>query len=173
MDLKNKISTFEQEHEDILALSEKLDTDITNLRYEGKVNFSKNIHSVEKTLTAFCEKLIPHMKLEDVVFAYLDTHVPKLDPVIRLLQAEHKELHLGLEMLQFLRREIAEEKNETKRTQAVERLRDKGTYVIYFLRNHMQAEKESIYAVIQKDLKKEEQKELQRRIVDSQETGSE
>ena len=162
--IKDRITLLGFNHKDILERADRLYDAITNLRYEGKAAFGKNMTEAGKVLEYFNEELVSHMKLEDTIFVYIETHIPKLESVIRILQAEHKELKVNLEVLGFLFRELSEEKNETRRTQTVEKLKDKGTYFVYLLRNHIQAEEESIYRTIDQELHADEKKEPQRRI---------
>ena len=162
--LKENIETFLRHHAGVLAKTDRFLEAITRLRYEGKVAFGKNMNEVGDLLDYFTEKIIPHMKVEDIIFSFLEIHIPKLEALIRLLQAEHKELKVNLEVLRYLFDELSEEKSEPKRTQLIEQLKDKATYFSYFVRNHVQAEEESIYRSIDQELHLEEKKELIRRI---------
>ena len=164
MDFKNSVSILGQNHQDILKETKLLYDTLTNLRYEGKVNSGKNVREMKKILGFFSEKLIPHMKLEDIIFSYLQTHIPKIESVIRVLEAEHKEIKVNLEVLEFLIHELEEEKSESKRTQTIEKLKDKGTYFIYLLEHHIQVEDESIFGTIDQELHIDEAKELLKKI---------
>ena len=168
MDKKESRVMLERDHKEILQEADHLYDVLTNLRYEGKVNFGKNVTKVGKILKFFNEKLIPHIAVDETIFPFLETHIPKLEPMIRLLQGEHKEIKVNLEVLSFLLEELVSEKDEHKHPQMVERLRDKGIYTVYLLRNHIQVEDEGVYRTIEEDLKPEEKKELLRKIQGNQ-----
>ncbi len=140
----------------------QLDEVLTHLRYEGKVQLGKNTEELEKLVAYFKKQLLTHVKKEEAVFSFLHTRIPKLDPLLHLLQAEHKELKVNIEVLEFLSRDLAQEKGDAHRIQIIEKLKEKGTYLIYFLRHHLQVEEEGIYMAADKDLKKEEKKEVSR-----------
>lgn len=156
---------FQQGREGILAESNALEEALQCLRYEGKVNIGKNLNTVDTKLKELNGKVLPHIAMEQTVFSYLSVHVPKLDPLMKLLKAEHEEIKVGLEVLEFLLKEIMQERHETKRNQDIEKLKDKGTYLIYLLRNHLRAESDSVYPVIQNELHEEERRELWSRLL--------
>ncbi len=163
-ELKKRIASLEENHDEILKKADQLYDALTNLRYEGKVAFGRNINKVEKMLGFFNDRLVPHMKVEDIIFSFLGTHIPRLEPVLRLLEVEHREIKTNLEVLEFLLKELSEEKLEPKRTQTIEKLRDKGIYFIYLLRNHIQVEDDSIFQTSAQELRAQEQKDLLKKI---------
>ncbi len=160
LDAENNFAFMYKKHKEVLEKVDQLNDTLTNLRYEGKVHIGRNMNDIEKVLSFFNEDLLPHVKLDEMVFTFVGTHVPKLESVIRLLQAEHKEMVVNIEVFSYLFRELENEKNESKRMEAVEKLRDKGTYLIYLMRNHIQAESEGVYKVIDRELRPEEKKTL-------------
>lgn len=157
--------SLHQDREGILSESNALEDALQCLRYEGKVNIGKNINVADKKLGLLTEKILLHIKMEEIIYSFLSVHVPKLDPLIRLLKAEHEEIKVDLEVLEFLLKEITQEKLESKRNQDIEKLKDKGTYLVYLLRNHLRAETDSVYPVIQNELHEEERKELWSRLL--------
>ncbi len=167
--LENSIARIEQDHKECLRKTDQLYDAMTNLRFEGKAAFGRNINDVKKILDFFDGNFVPHMKLESIIFSYLETHIPRLESIIKILRAEHNELKVNLEVLQFLIDELLKEKNEFKHTQTIEKLKDKTTYFIYLLRNHIQAEDESIYRIIDQGLHEDEKRELLKKIRESDE----
>ena len=157
---ENSSAFFYEKHKDVLEQVDQLNDVLTNLRYEGKVHVGRNMNDIEKVLIFFSKELLPHVKLDEMVFAFVEKHIPKLESVVRLLQAEHKEMVVNIEVFSFLFRELEHEKNESKRVEAIEKLRDKGTYLVYLLRNHIQAESEIVYKIIDRELRPEEKKTL-------------
>lgn len=156
---------FQQDRQGIFAESNALEEALQHLRYEGKVNIGKNINTVDVKLKTLKEKVLPHIKTEETVFSFLSVHVPKLDPLMRLLKAEHEEIKVDIEVLEYLLKETVHEKQESKRNQNIEKLKEKGMYLVYLLRNHLRAEHDSIYPVIQTELHDEERKELWSRLL--------
>ena len=159
---KNNFEILQQEHKEALEKTNQLDEVLTHLRFEGKVQLGKNTDDLERLIAYFKKQLLTHVKKEEAVFSFLQTRIPKLDPLLHLLQAEHKELKVNIEVLEFLSHDLSQEKGDAHRIQIIEKLKEKGTYLIYFLRHHLQVEEEGVYLAIDKDLKKDEKKEVAR-----------
>src|SRR3989338_1317839 len=102
MSLGETITTLEQNHSGLLEKADRLYDVFANLRYEKKADLDKRMRAVREGLDFFEEKLVPHMELEEIIFSFLAMHVPKLESIIRLLQSEHKELKMNLELVRFL-----------------------------------------------------------------------
>lgn len=77
---------------------------------------------------------------------------------MHLLEAEHDEFQSQLKIFQRYFRESSRE--GVRREQVSERIREVGMYLVYLLRNHIQAENRTIYKPVQRNLKKDERKEL-------------
>lgn len=134
---------------------------VNNLRYEGKVQLTKNLKILERVTKFLTDDLIPHIHLDEkVIFPYLEKHVPKLNPMLGFLRGEHCEFKESFKAFEKLFSQFKNKKTDSHRRVLIEKLRDKGTYLFCLLRNHIQAENESVYRVMDEQLHKDEKQEL-------------
>ncbi|MBI4394882.1 MAG: hemerythrin domain-containing protein [Candidatus Omnitrophica bacterium] len=162
----NTIAEFlEEDHEEILQRTNRLNDILTNLRYEGKPSLGKNLKEVRETIQFFNQEVIQHVKLEDeTIFPFLETHIPKLESVIHLLHAEHEGFKRNLKSFESLVKELEKNSSEPNHGKTLEKIRELGTYLVYSIRNHMQAEDESVYKLIDQELRPNEKQELMKRM---------
>ena len=149
-----------------LERAERLQEILRNLRYEGKASLGRNLREAEEVRGFFNEELNHYVRFEEeVVFPFLKTHLPRLEPMIWFLQAEHQDFRLNLETFKTRLEELAGSKNEMARLRVLEKIQETGTYLIYLLRNHVRAENEYLYRVADRELRSEEKNRLIRQIV--------
>ena len=161
----NLVQTLEHNHEEAFQKTDQFYDVLVNLRYEGKASFGKNMKEAEDVLKFFHGEHTRHMKLEDdVLFPFIKAHVPKLEPVIHLLHAEHEDFKRNLQSFECEINELVKEKDESDKVRILEKIREIGTYMIYLLRSHNQSESNSIYHVIDHELHEDEIRELQDQI---------
>jgi hemerythrin-like domain-containing protein len=159
------VAFLEEEHAHALDKTNRLHDVLTNLRYEGKPSFGKNVQAVDKLISFFDQKLVDHVHLEEkIIFPFLEIHVPKLESVIHLLRSEHQDFRRNLESFKVHFAKLSAQKNDNGRGSVIEKLQEVGTYLIYLLRNHIQAERESIYRMINRELRSDEKKELAKQM---------
>ncbi len=152
---------IEKYHFEALQKADQFYELLSNLRYEGKAAFGRNTHGIQEVLKFFRNELLVHISVdEDIVFAFAETHIPRLKLITGLLRAEHAEFKSALNNFELLFIELQEAKNDLTRSKIVEQLKDKGTYITYLLRNHIQAESESIYKILDAELHMNEKKTL-------------
>ena len=164
-DPKKVADLLEESHANIINKTNRLNDILTNLRYEGKSSLGRNLKEAREILNCFNQELLPHIKLEDeTLFPFLETYIPKLESVIHLLKAEHEDFKMNLRSFEFSLKEIARDNSDPKRAKTIEKIREKGIYLIYLLRNHIQAESESVYKLIDQELRPSEKKELEKRL---------
>lgn len=154
-----KVLSLEQQHDDFLSRAEKLYDAVTELRFGENNTFKKQSADMQKLLTEFQRDLPAHMEAEEIIFSFLEKHIPKLESVTRLLKAEHQELKLSLEVLEQLFQELPQERTSSSLDAALQ-IKEKIIYFLYLLRNHIQVEGESIYRALHEDLHEEERKML-------------
>lgn len=163
--LKNIVEFLETDHNEILEKIDRLKEAMINLRFEGKVSYGKNIKCVEDLLTVLNARFLKRLKLvEDILYPFIENHIPKLDPILRILRAENKEFKVNLEVMVFLLDQIKGEKIELTQAKLIEQLKDKVTYLMYLLHNHFEVEVESVYKVIKDDLHENEKNLLLKKI---------
>ena len=164
---KNLVASFNDIHNIAIQKTEHLSDVVTNLRYEGKFSLGKNLKEIQKVIDFFSRHMKKHIQLEEeIIFPFLETHIPKLDSLTRLLCSEHKDFEKNFETLQFQLQTFSKVRTEPERGKAIEKLRDVGVYLAYLLRNHMQQENESVYKAIEKELRRNERKELEHQVAE-------
>ena len=152
---------LENQHRDVLSQIDQLTSALQGLHYEGKASLGKNIKEVEKALVFFHKELLPHIVLdEEIIFPFLEKHIPKLQPMLSFLKAEHSEFAESLHSFEKIFRRLQEEPGEQKSRAIIEQLREKGIYLNCLIRNHIHTESEGVYRAIDEDLKKEEKRQL-------------
>lgn len=155
------LKSFENEKRIVLEKLDFLHESIQNLHYEGKISLQKNVKNIEKTVQYLKELLMEHMKLdEEVIFPFASKQIPILDPMINFLKAERNEFNANLASFEILFQEFIAENNLSINHMLLEKLREKGTYVVCIVRNHVQTESEGIYKVLDQRLHLAEKKEL-------------
>ena len=156
---------LDQRHQDVLDELDKLYRAVNDLELEGKISLKKNVKAIHNSIRSFQVDLLPHIKFDEaVIFTFIAEHVPKLSPMIYFLKAEHREFVCALEAFSELMGRLKAEKNCRKRQKIIKELKIKGIYLFCLLRNHIQTETQSVYAVIQEELSSQEKKALMNRI---------
>lgn len=152
-------ASLKRKHFHFFAKIDQFYDALNNLRYEGKVSLGKNTKVIGETIKYFKAQVLPHIRLEeDVVFDFLNVHMPKLDPTLRFLREDHKEFKMNLSAFELLFKRFKAEKNDLKRIKIQERLRAKGIYIVSHMRSHIRLEDESIYKVIDQELHPDEKR---------------
>ena len=150
------LESIEQIHAATLYQVDCLNETLTNLRYEGKAFLEKNLKDIRSVLKFLNRELIPHIKFEEeFIFPFVGTHIPKLESLIHLLRAQHKELQEHLKNFGSLLEESGKEDGRT-----LEKIREQGIYMIYLIQHHIQVENESIYKIVDSELNHHEKKEF-------------
>jgi hemerythrin-like domain-containing protein len=159
------LAALEEEHRESFRETEKLSDVLTNMRYEGKLSFGKNLKEANRLRIFFNRVMNHHAEMEEkILFPFLERHVPKMETVIRLLRSEHSDFEKTLKEFNALLRAMAGEKDSVKRSLLMEKLQEIGTYLIYLLRHHLHNENESVYKTISRDLNQNEKEILVRKI---------
>ncbi len=167
------LRSFEEEKNLVLEKFDLLYDSIQNLHYEGKMSFSKNMRIINETVQQLKPILANHMNLDDqVIFPFASNNIPILEPMINFLKAERNEFIAQLESFEVLFQEFIQHKTGVANYMLLEKMREKGIYVVCIVRNHMQAEIEGIYKVLDQRLKFVEKKELFRLIQKYMKMGS-
>ncbi|MBI4352680.1 MAG: hemerythrin domain-containing protein [Candidatus Omnitrophica bacterium] len=161
---KGTLACLTEEHAEIDREVHRLEEALFKLRYEGKNSLGKNLKELHETLEFFETNLVSHMALEeDVLFPFFRRHVPKLESLILLLGSEHENLKKDLDRMKVFLADFSRRRTSPP-GEALERLKEKGMYFVYLLRSHLHVEGESVYRAIEKELRRDEKKELVRRI---------
>jgi hemerythrin-like domain-containing protein len=160
------VKVLEADHARALRQADHFGKVILHLRFEGIPRLGKNLKDVKQALKFFEKELSEHLELENRgIFPYLETHIPRLEPVIRLFYSDHAGFKENLKRFRTLLRRLAAGKRMAlKNTELMENLRETGTCMIYLLKHHLQSESASVYRAIARELRSEEVKDLAKRI---------
>ena len=162
---KKIIEHLECHHEKSIKKTDQLNDVLINLRYEGKVSFGKNLKTIDEVVSFYDKELVHHIKLEkEIIFPFLTSHIPKLECVLNLLEGEHGDIGKNIRDLKSLSDELNRTKENVSRAKIIEKIMHTGTYFIFLVRHHIQAERESIYMAIKEELHENETKNLYDRI---------
>lgn len=161
---KNVARHLERNHKGVIQKIAQLNRVLTDLRYEGKSSYGKNLKRAEILLGSLNEDLSWDMEFEEeMLFPYLETRVPRLEFMIHVLHEEHEVLKRRLDGLDSLLRALFNKEDGAGRIKIVEKMRKKGNYLNYFLHQHTWAEEESVYRVMDAELSRQEKDELKKR----------
>lgn len=123
----------------LMALSKKL-------CYEGKVFLGVNLKRFRKLWEDINEQLLSHMRGdEDVIFPFLETHIPRLVPFVHMLQEETREIRAGITEINCLLRLVNSARDAKERRVNVAMLAEKVPFVYCLIRSHLEMEGKSLY----------------------------
>ncbi|MBI5150295.1 MAG: hemerythrin domain-containing protein [Candidatus Omnitrophica bacterium] len=169
---KNIAGVFQRERSGVLQKLDRLDEAIKNLQYESKRFSRKNMKEIQGVVNYLQNRLFEHVTLdEEVVFPFLERHIPRLEPLLCFLRAERGEFKLSLENFEMLFQKLKDEQNVLRQYKIFEQLKEKGIYVTHLVRHHIQIEMESVYNMVDRQLHEDEKNELVRQCISFQIDG--
>lgn len=159
---KTLAASLEHSHGETLSHIDEFTIALQEFCYEGKVSHDKNLKKIQQHVAFFQDELLPHMALDEkVVFPFLEKHIPRLEPVLHFLKAEHIEFRESLSSFEKIFKTLSSGSAVQDR-RSIEQLRERGLYLICLIRNHIHSENESVYRVMNEDLKDKEKEEFSR-----------
>ena len=136
---------------------------LKKLRYEGKLTLGQNLTEADRLVTYFKRELDGHMRDEEqILFPFLQIHVPRLGPMIYLLLSEHEDFRNSIKDLKTALGEF--KRRKAFKPSTLDRICEQGTYLICLLRSHMSVESNSLYRVADKELRLSEKRKLIKQI---------
>ena len=136
---------------------------LRKLLYEGKLTLGQNLAETSEFVAYFKKELDGHMRDEEkILFPFLQTHVPRLEPMICLLLSEHEDFRNSIKNLKTALSKF--KKHEVVKPGTLDKICEQGTYLICLLRSHMSVESNSLYRVADKELRLSEKRKLTRQI---------
>jgi len=155
--IKEFIDNIEDKHTVTLKEIDRFYDALNNLRYEGKMFRQRNLKVVNGFIEFINNDFLPHLSNdENSLFPFLENHMPALGPMLHFLKGEHREIKDRFKAFERTCKRLEEFLSGVEDQKRIERLRDKGIYLVCLMRQHIQSESESVYKKI-RDLKKEEQ----------------
>ena len=157
---------FKDEKKMVLEKLEQLEKALYNLQYEGKLFSPSHIKKAEEAVCFLKKKYTDHITLDErIIFPYLEKHIPKVHSVLLYLKAERREFQEGLKIFEKILLELKKDNKNILRHNIIERLKNKGIYLICLMRSHIQLEEQSVYQSIQQQLHKDEKNALIQKII--------
>ena len=136
-----------------------------HLQYEGKISLGKNLREAGEILRFFKQEIEEHMVEEEkILFPFLKTHLPRLDPLMLYLSSEHQDFRRHVAWFKFFLDKLSKKQRPSDRGEAIQKLKGVGIYLIHLLRAHLQGENEILCKVADRELRQDEKKELKRRL---------
>lgn len=133
---------------------------LRNLRYEGKLHRGRNLELARRLTEHFRTELLEHMSQEEkVLFPFLNTYIPRLEPVVFHLSAEHADLRKTFKELQTAFARVRRATPERLEELCV-RIHERGVYLICLLRSHMSVESQTLYDAADHELRSPERERL-------------
>lgn len=154
---------LEKDHKVTYLKLNQMDEALKKLRYEGKLNRGRNLSEIGELTDYFSQELNGHMREEEkVLFPFLRTHIPRLEPMVHLLSCEHDDFKESLGKIKKTLNRC--KKQSTASSLAIEQICQNGTYLVCLLRSHMWVESRSLYKAADKELRADEKKKLIARL---------
>lgn len=156
---------FGDDHSEILRQAVGLVEVLQHLQYEGKASLGKNLREARDIVQYFDHEVMEHMqKEEEILFPFLASHLPKLEPLISLLRSEHADFRNSLRQFAAWLEDLAEAGDGTDRHHLIEKLKEVGSYLMYLLQGHHNEESEILYKVADRELRAEEKNRLAKQL---------
>lgn len=158
---KSFANIFGNEQREVFKKLDKLYEFLQKLKFEGKLSQGRNIRVVEEIFGSLKDSYSLHKKAdEDIIFPFVERHIPRLSPFLSLLTTERDEFYDIIKECEELIKKIKHVKGQTERMDVVDDLAEKGIYAVVLIRNHIQMEMESVYKVMDKELHTAEKGQL-------------
>jgi len=158
------VDVVEGDYRETLQKARHFQVVLTHLQYEGKASWGRNIQRARELSRFLSQEVNGHMGEEErTVFPFLQSHIPKLESLISLLCLEHQDFKKNLISFQSLLETLAK-KRSGARGRLMGKLKEKGMYLIYLLQGHLLEESGILYKVAERELRRDEKRELIRRI---------
>src|SRR3989344_521546 len=154
--------SLNQAYDEVLENVGYLEEALIGLRYEGKALRGKNLKKVHDVLEFLDVKLAPFVILEEeIIFPFIEAHIPRMNSLVCLLKAQHKELKENLERFKSLFGKLDHENFDAENGKVLEKLRGQGTYLVHLIRHDIQVKSQSIYKIAGRELREDEKEELE------------
>lgn len=159
---------FHEDESAILHQVGRLRRALVRLQYEGKFSFGKNLKEIRGIADFFDAEVEGHMDEEEAtLFPFLETHLPRLGPLIALLHSEHQDFKNTLAQFKGWLMELEQAKNGRGRAflTSIDQLKETGIYLICLLEEHHREESQILYKVADRELREDEKRELEKRLL--------
>jgi len=159
------VHLLEKDSAGMLNVLGRMSDMLVGFRYEGKPSFGKNVKKAKSMLRLLNQEWAQHAWFEEkILFPFIGVHLPKLESMILVLKADHLDFKKVTRQLRSLLNRMSAMNSVSRYGEWIQQVNESGTYLIYFLRHHLEARKEGIEKIIESELRENEKKELASRI---------
>lgn len=152
---------LEKEHQQILIDLDHFYAALERLRYEGKMRMGCNFAQVRELSAFFRTTLLRHIKGEErTLLPFLRKYIPRLEPLVRLILSENKEIR---KCMSALRKAL---RSRRPNAYYLDMICDRGVYLICLLRCHIWLERNKLYRIADMELRENEKRRLRRLLRD-------
>src|SRR3989338_3859513 len=129
---------FSKEQQLVIKKLDQLLDFLKKLKYEGKLYQRRNKKTMEKTLGTLKDTYAIHKEIDEgIIFPFLEQHIPKLDPFLRLLSTERAAFYSILGDCEGLLNKFKKAKNQKEQVNTLDQICDKGIYAVALIKNHI------------------------------------
>jgi len=158
--------TFLANHAFLTSEIDKLYSVLNALRHEGRPQLGKNLRRLNESTRFLHDGLAKIMDYEEkCLFPFIGTHIPRFQPLIFLLCSEHEDFRRLLLDLQSALAALKRQKEAAHQFRVIQRIEEKGAYLVCLLRSHLWAEDKKIFDAARQELRKGEKEKLIQQIL--------
>lgn len=164
---------FLANHAFLTSEIDKLYSVLNALRHEGRPQLGKNLRRLNESTRFLDEGLANIMDYEEkCLFPFIGTHIPRFQPLIFLLCSEHEDFRRLLSDLKSALLALKKQKEASRQFRDIQRIEEKGAYLVCLLRSHQWAEDKKIYEAVRQELRTGEKERLIQQILGYQKNRS-
>ena len=144
---------FKKNHVALTSEVDNLHSTLHVFCHEGKAQFGKNLKRADEAIRRLQRHLTTVMAYEEkCLFPFINTHIPRLQPLIYLLRSEHEDFRRYLKSLVRLMTAFKKQKEISQQYQNMHQIREEGIYLVCLLRSHLGVETHNLYKTADKEL---------------------
>lgn len=145
----------------MLLQTGELHNALTHLRYESRSYRPKNIKAVREVIQSLEGLLERHRGFqEEIIFPFLESHIPRHEAAIHLLETEHEDIRTNKDKLKSSLQKLSKADRNLNDGKIYER----GIYLISLVQHHVAFEQRHIRESIHKELHEDETTVITRRV---------
>lgn len=155
------IAAHDASHQAAVLLMEQFHDTMIQVSLPRRAGELSQWADLTRQLRLISRRILPHLaKEESDLYPFLISHVPKLEAVVKYLIGEHEDFRETFAEIQFLLKAYEAKPSQLDREKLILRIQQSGTYLFFLFRNHVRAEREGLFRVVEETLKPEEKKEV-------------
>jgi len=155
------IAAHEDAHHTAALLMERFHEAMIHLSLPRRAGELAQWSLIQTLMRAIAKEILPHLEHEELhLYPFLVSHVPKLEAVAKYLIGEHEDFRETFSELNLRAKDFKTVSGQLEREKLILRIQQGGTYLFFLFRNHIRAEREGLFRVVEETLKPEEKAEV-------------